>query len=185
MCEDRVWVRQFQHQKALIWNISFFLLFLLHLFTYSLNFKKLCSVSHISNHNCQPATKWNYVQQLNHQLQAAPTKSWKEEDKLCAKRTTGNSKQKKVANISFVFGRRRRCFPRVFLRACVSELNKASRLKSTRQTPYPEPGTTHHTSKKKHAEAAPFAKAQKPWSQRAKSRRELTLPPASWAHQRA
>lgn len=24
MCEDRVWVRQFQHQKALIWNISLF-----------------------------------------------------------------------------------------------------------------------------------------------------------------
>lgn len=40
--------------------------------------------------------------QLNYQLQAAPTKSWNQEDKLRAKQTTGNSKQKKIANVSFI-----------------------------------------------------------------------------------
>ena len=105
MCEDRVWVRQFQHQKALIWNISFFAFppSPLHIFPELQNPKLSlpCKQAQLPACNevqprpaaCSSAT--------NSQL-LLPSESWSREDKLREKWTMGNSKQKKVVNASFI-----------------------------------------------------------------------------------
>lgn len=48
----------------------------------------------------QPSAATSLRPQLERELRAAPTKSWKQEDKPRANRTMGNSEQKKVANTS-------------------------------------------------------------------------------------
>lgn len=144
-------VRQFQHQKAVIWNISFFAFPPSPLHTSpELQKPQLTPMP-----ACTPRGL-----QLHYLLQTAPTESRNQEDKLWAEWATGSSKWKKAKKAAVCFVWRWDAGAMLAMSAClcfwtqqsftsekisirVSTSSRKSYETQANQTPWSKPGTCH------------------------------------------